>query len=351
MTLFETLQHVVERSFSIREYPCLLEQLKRFEKEKPFAGMRLLYAAPLTQNTQVALLPVVAGGAELTLSWPEIIEADPEVVALFQSKGVRCYEKVPDVLSFDVILDCCGEHADLEARYGYVELTRSGLSYYHSLSGRPCLDVDSTLIKNLETVLGTGDGLLRAMKQSGFEDLKNKKVLLFGYGKVGVGISRAMVSEQARLTVVELRDKPVDSAIAEWIKADDTKSVLAAVAEADFIITATGLSGVIEKYYPLQAFLKSKAVLINMGAEDEYGESVPGQSVANQKAAFNFILEEPTQMKFIDPVFALYNECASLLISQSWAEGIRRPPEVLVQSLVDTFCRDQGYSRTDFEIR
>ncbi|KEQ19008.1 NAD(P)-dependent oxidoreductase [Endozoicomonas numazuensis] len=351
MTLFQTLQHAVDRSFSTREYPCLLEQMKRFENEKPFSGKRILYAAPLTQNTQVALLPMVAGGAELTLSWPEIIDADPEVVALFQSKGVSCYEKVPDVLSFDVILDCCGDHADLEARDGYVELTRSGLSYYHSLNGKPCLDVDSTLVKNLETVLGTGDGLLRAMKQSGYENLKDKKVLLFGYGKVGVGISRALLSEQAQVTVVELRKRPAGNGIAGWIKADDEQSVLAAVAEADFIVTATGLYGFIEKYYPLQAFLESKAVLINMGAEDEYGKSVPDQSVENNKAAFNFILEEPTQMKFIDPIFALYNESASLLISQPWAEGIRQPPEVLVQSLVDKFCRAQGYSRVDFEIR
>ena len=349
MTLFDTVKLAVERSFSVREYPCLLEQLNRFEKVKPFAGKRLLYAAPLIGNTQVALLPIIAGGAELTLSWPEIIEADPEVVALFQSKGVRCYENVPDGLSFDVILDCGGDHAHLEASSGFVELTRSGLNYYRNLKGKICLDVDSTLVKNLETVLGTGDGLLRAMKQLGVS-VKGKKVLLFGYGKVGVGISRSLSAQKALVTVVERRDRPERDGITGWIKADDTPKVLAAVAEADFIITATGLAGVIEKNYPVQAFLESQATLINMGAEDEYGESFPEQAVENHKAAVNFILEEPTHMTFIDPIFALYNECAALLLSQPWGEGVRKPPEVLVQSLVDKFCREQCYSRADFEI-
>ncbi|WP_062264855.1 hypothetical protein [Endozoicomonas arenosclerae] len=350
MTLFDTVKHAVERSFTVNEYPCLHEQLGRFEQEKPFAGKQILYAAPLTENTQVALLPMIAGGAELTLSWPEIIEADPEVVALFQSQGICCYKQVPDVLSFDVILDCGGHHADLEARYGYVELTRSGLNYYHRLKGKPCLDVDSTEVKNLETVLGTGDGLLRAMKQSGYQALKDKKALLFGYGKVGVGICRALKAEQAQVSVVELRDRPAGNGVADWIKADDVSTVLAAVADSDFIITATGFGGVIEQNYPVKAFLESPATLINMGAEDEYGESFPEKAIENDKSAFNFILEEPTHMKFIDPIFALYNECAALLISQPWGEGIRQPPEVLVQSLVGRFCRDQGYNRKDFQV-
>jgi adenosylhomocysteinase len=349
MTLYEKVKQVVERNFTPADYPCLLDQMKRFSEEKPFAGKHLLYAAPLTCNTQVALLPVLAGGAELTVSWPGVFTADPEVVALLQSEGINCYEKVPDALGFDIILDCCGDHADFKSQYGYVELTRSGLDYYQGIKGKTCLNVDSTLVKNAEAILGTGDGLQRAMEAEGYgENLAGKNVLLFGYGKIGQGICRMLLGQQVSMTVVELMPARSPSEQIRWLIADDVENVLSAVADADFIITATGQPNSIQDNYPVQSFLDSKAVLLNMGAVDEYGSEFPDDVIENRKTAFNFILDEPTQMKFIDPVFALFNESAALLLSQSWPEGIRNPPDVLVHSLVDRFCCEQGYERKEF---
>ena len=351
MSLSDKILEFVKEKFSPSQYSCLNEQLQRFKIQKPFSGHKVLYAAPLSVNTLVAMLPIVFGGADLSVSWPEITNPDKKGLAFLQSCGVPCYKEVPNTLSFDITLDCCGDHATIESTRGYVELTRSGLAKYNNLKGKTCFDIDSNLVKNIETILGTGDSLVRAMKQTGYEELQGKKVLLFGFGKVGRGLNRALQLEGVHVSVVELIEQPQKyKKSIDWINSSSKEQVLSAVADADFIITATGINGVIQNNYPIQPFLDSKAVLINMGAVDEYGSDFPNEAIVNNKTPFNFILDEPTSMIFIDPTFALYNECAALLLSQTWAEGIQQPPESIVQSLVDKFCSENGYSREEFMI-
>ncbi|XP_019853739.1 PREDICTED: uncharacterized protein LOC109583023 [Amphimedon queenslandica] len=351
-SLSENILVFIKEKFSPSQYSCLNEQLERFEIQKPFSGCKVLYAAPLSLNTLVAMLPIAFGGADLSVSWPEITTPDEKALSFLQTCGVPCYKKVPDTLSFDIILDCCGDHAAIESTRGYVELTRSGLAQYHNLKGKTCFDVDSNPVKNIETTLGTGDGLVRALKQSGYLELQGKEVLLFGFGKVGRGITRALQLEGLHVSVVELIEKPqkYNQSTINWISSNSKERVLSAVGDADFIVTATGVNGVIQNNYPIQPFLDSKAILINMGAVDEYGSDFPNEAILNNKTPLNFILDEPTSMSFIDPTLALYNECGALLASQSWDEGIQQPPNSIVQSLVDKFCGEHGYSREELMI-
>ena len=205
MSIESAIFQLISSYYSPDEYPCLNHQLKEFAKEKPFAGKKLLYAAPLTRNTLVALLPVIAGGGDVTISWPDIIEADQEVLAFMSGLGVACYQQVPESQTFDLIFDCCGKYTNYSATLGHIELTRSGLDKYRIQSSKVCLEVDSTLIKNFETTLGTGESLVRAMKQAGFTELAGQRVLVFGFGKVGQGICRALLNEHADVHIVELQ--------------------------------------------------------------------------------------------------------------------------------------------------
>lgn len=348
MSLLEKTLQAVKNNFSTSEYPCLDEQFQRFATDKPLAGRKVLYGAPLTRNTQVALLPMLASEAELTVSWPPIIPPDQKVLELLQKEGVECLPEASSSHCFDVILDCCGANASCQATAGYVELTRSGLRHYQCAKDKTCIDIDSTRVKKAETILGTGDGLLRAMEQKGYSDLQGKKVLLFGYGKVGQGICRALLQKQTNITVVEVQSNLRLPEGVHWIGSTDTEAILQALSTSDFVITATGIPGVIEKNYPVRAFIDSKAVLINMGAEDEYGQEFQSSRVENHKTALNFILEEPTLMKFMDPIFTLFNESAALLVSDTWPTGIQSPPDRLVESLIDRFCLAQGYQKEAF---
>ncbi len=348
MPLLESVFQAVQTMFPESEYPCLNSQFKHFATEKPLSEKQLLYAAPLTRNTLVALLPMLASEAKLTLSWPPIITPDPKVLELLKLGGLTYLDRSINTPDFDIILDCCGVHSDLEASDGYIELTRSGLQYYQGIANKTCFDIDSTRVKKAETTLGTGDGLLRALEQEGFASIRDKHVLLFGFGKVGQGICRALRDKVTKITVVELFQSPNLPEKVNFIHATDTLAILSALTTTSIVVTATGVSGVIEKNYPTQPFIDSKAVLINMGAEDEYGPSFSKSRVKNNKTPINFILEEPTSMKFMDPIFTLFNECAVLLATQSWPTGIIEPPESIVSSVINNFCEAQGYKANDF---
>lgn len=53
--------------------------------------------------------------------------------------------------------------------------------------------------------------------------------------------------------------------------------------------------------------MNGPALIANMGVEDEFGPEVPAERVLNAKSPLNFVLEEPTHLKYIDPTMALDN--------------------------------------------
>lgn len=55
-----------------------------------------------------------------------------------------------------------------------------------------------------------------------------------------------------------------------FVDMEDPDAVVAAVRRATHIVTATSVAGVIGRRYPVEPFLEGQ-VLVNIGAEDEYG--------------------------------------------------------------------------------
>ena len=59
-----------------------------------------------------------------------------------------------------------------------------------------------------------------------------------------------------------------------------------------------------------------------MGVEDEWGPAVPPDKVLNGKEPLNFILDEPTLLRYIDPTMALHNYAAVQLMQGGTVPGI-----------------------------
>lgn len=104
---------------------------------------------------------------------------------------------------------------------------------------------------------------------------------------------------------------------------NDRTAVGNAVKEAYAIVTATGIAGAAGSCCSPGVFIRSGALLANMGVEDEYGAQVPAAGVLVNKQPVNFIQEESTQMKYIDATMGLHNEGASI-----W-QPIRKRPDLL----------------------
>ncbi len=357
-------EEVINDAYEPREYPALALLSDEWMNTRPFEGLKVLAATPIFRNTLIQYRALMAGGAELYVGRADgsangtSMPCDKAVVALLRESGIpvisdgdiRC-GKVDD--DFDLILDCAGQFSFCNPRVGFVELTRSGVQFFEK-SAFPVYVADSGIVKRIETTLGTGDGCFRALDQLGFGVLgyEGKNLVVFGSGKVGCGI--ALQGVRRGMNVCTITDKRRMGTGGDFCRvlenngvriedcADDV-AVSTAVAACHFVVTATGVKGALTSAALAAILNDSKIVAANMGVEDEFGEAVPSARVLNQKAPLNFMLEEPTHLKYIDASLALHAALGERLLQQSAGcqvgfpfAGPQEPPQDLEQRLLMT---------------
>ena len=337
---------IVKSSYSGPEYPVLGAFSREWAFSRPFEGLRVLAATPVFRNTLLQYRALLAGGANLVVgiagSGKDCAGADAAgaampcdlgIVDVLRENGIpvigvqEALEMEAAGCGFDLILDCAGQFSACHPRFGFVELTRSGVQFYENCE-HPVYVADSGIVKRIETCLGTGEGYVRALSQLGYDycldsgaDGVGKKFVVFGSGKVGQGIVLQLLRSGANVQVVtdcsrgscaflDANDVPVTDC-------NDLDGVAALVRDADFVVTATGVKGALDRPQIVEALLASDAVLANMGVEDEYGPGVPATRVLAEKKPLNFILEEPTHLKYIDASLALHAALGELLVREA----------------------------------
>lgn len=329
--LEKKLLKLIFQNYTKDDFPCLLDQSIRFKKNKPFRGLRILSATPIFKNYYAKILPLISGGADLVITSPKFIKSSEEVIEKLISIGVEYNEKINGNQKFDFILDCGAEHLHVSS-LGYVELTKSGESKYVR-SGKRFINVDSSNCKIIEDRYGTSDGFIRAMKKAGYSDLKGLKALLIGYGKVGSGVGDEIINRGGEIKFFDPNIK--DFSPKKILSPEEIISF-----SPDIVITATGVESAVEKSGLVPILKKSNAVLVNLGVEDEYGKLFDKTEVLNSKMPLNFILPEPTKLRFLDPTFALQNECLIELIFNRDILNSVKPPKHLDDSMCEIFFRN-----------
>ena len=332
----KTLKPLIAARYRPEEYPALAEQSARWEAEKPLESLSLLDATPVFRNTLSKYIPLLKAGARLTVGLAEDFPHDPAVAALLQEHGIpvlRSNENTRE--KFDLVLDCAAAFAHLEPRIGYVELTRSGIEYYQGKE-KPVFVADSGAIKRIETCLGTGESYFRAMEMLGYSDWKSRPLIVFGSGKVGTGLVLYAARKGARITVVTdpaCVSGQIAKAVEKIIDYRDREAVSQAIREAYAVVTATGVANALAGVS--DALNRSEALLANMGVEDEFGKEVPEERVLGRKRPLNFLLEEPTHLKYIEATMALHNEGAVWLAAHPGASGLNNPPAEIESRLLE----------------
>ncbi len=369
MDLQSIFSSVLDEVYEKNEYPALVALQSEWNETRPFEGLRVLVATPIYRNTMTQYRALVAGGAELLVGLSGM--NDPDVVDFMGEWGVSVVTPAEMLEAesrgefVDLVLDCAGPFAGLHPKIGFVELTRSGVQYYKDAK-KPVFVADSGIVKRIETSLGTGDGYFRALEKLGYGVFGEKtqgagfeglRLLVFGSGKVGSGIALQGVRRGCNVTVVTdlKRGQPGNDAQSENAKnaanpeksansmpagdfsavllqngvevvdCHDYAAVAALIEKADFVVTATGVKNALAAPELKKSLLSTKAVLANMGVEDEYGEAVPAERVLNAKGPLNFILEEPTHLKYIDTSLALHAALAELLVQEAKSQGLGMP--------------------------
>ena len=332
MDILSSIEKHLQGLYRKEEYPALYHQRLLWEKEKPLQGVRLLDATPLFNNTLLKYSALLSAGAEVTIGISDKLPHDPQCLSFVRGIGMNVITDRDSVPSIDVIMDCGAIFSHCGAASGYVELTRSGY-YGYKDSEKPVFMTDSGRIKEIETSLGTGEGYFRAMHQLGFNDLTGKRLLVFGSGKVGRGIIICGLNRGMELLTV--------TDTIQYIKPDcpaidfrDSAAVRTEIAQSDYIVSATGIGSSLAQY--AEDLYGSDAIIANMGVEDEFGPDLPASRVLNAKMPLNFILTEPTRLRYIDATMALDNEGALYLTrDKNLSKGIITPPADMEKLLID----------------
>ncbi|MBP5586857.1 MAG: hypothetical protein J6Y92_10950 [Lentisphaeria bacterium] len=304
-----------------RDYPALAAQARHWCETRPLEGLRVLCGTPLFLNTLAQYAALLEGGADLTVVYSDELGYDPAIPDFLAGIGLKlCHgaEEAAAAGPFDAVLDCSALNRQVQSRFGYCELTRSGVHVYGAdPPDKPVFAADSGRIKSIETVLGTGDGCLRGLRHIGV-DPAGKTALLFGHGRVGRGIEYALTQAGATVRIVD----PAQGRVFTPALLNGT----------DIVIAATGVRSALAAYARL--LLDSGALLVNMGADDEFGPGIPPDRAVNRKRPVNFMLPEPTATRYIDPTLALHNAGILELMQSSGASGILTPSAPLEDSIL-----------------
>lgn len=328
----------IHAEFDPDEYFLLREQCKSWSKTQALRGLKILHNVPLYHNTLLKIEPLLLAGAEVWVSIPKNIPSNDSTISVVRRLGLPLITK-PQALDqqFDIVLDCSADYANyLKPRLGVVELTGTG-SYIYSRSKNsyPVISVDASKLKLFETMLGTGEGFWRALQQWINTDWLDKRIVVFGFGKVGRGIAYYLKNKVADVSIIEIDSNQARLARTQGFSAyelDDPK-LIKALNASFVIVTATGQEGAISKHFKDKAPFANK-FLVNMGVHDEYGEMFAIEEVLFQKQALNFSLKEPTRLKYLDPIFYAHNLGAALLLTENFAPGYYPFPEQISEKII-----------------
>ena len=351
---------VINEAYDPREYPALSLLADYWISLRPFEGVKVLVATPIFRNTLVQYQALLAGSADLYVGYASgkngaAMPSDKKIVRLIQENDIPVVTdcdirsgKVAD--DFDLILDCAGQFSFCHPKKGFVELTRSGVQFFEK-SEYPVYVADSGIVKRIETVLGTGDGYFRALEKLGFSDFEGKRLVVFGSGKVGCGISLQGIRRGMKVcSITDTGNVNPSTDFRRVLLNNDVRVesflydevVSRVIAEADFLVTATGVKNALTWAAVSALKENSKLVAANMGVEDEFGEFVAETRVLNNKAPLNFMLDEPTHLKYIDTSLALHAALGKRLLDDYVEvgnvpfKGPQNPPEDIEQKLLMT---------------
>jgi adenosylhomocysteinase len=331
--------------FAADDMPFLRRARRRALRTRPYAGLAVLHNVPLTAETMCKIEVLVAGGADLVVTSPSFTEADPRSVAALAAAGVEFRTEYRFSEEFDVVLDCGGELQPLVTpRLGTCELTRTGTLRYRAANpAYPVIAVDESRVKNLESLLGTGRAFVHAFRRLVDEPIDGKPFLVFGYGKVGKGVVRALAPHTDRIGVVDTDPGAVDAARlagCDAMHATEADRVEAWAGQAFAVVTATGVPGIVSSGYDAGPF--RGAHLANMGGEDEFGEAFTTGDVLYGKRPVNFAHSDPHAMRYLDPVFHAHNLGIDLLACAQPGPGVTPFPAFLADEIVDAWQRVSG---------
>ena len=257
-----------------REWMPVLRKIReKFEKEKPFEGLKVGMALHLEKKTAVLVETIVAGGAEAAITSCNPLTTDDDVAAAVadfaqvyawaNETEEEYYQNLNTVLDFkpDFVID---DGADLMTLlhtkrkellpnvFGGNEETTTGVIRLKNMAKEgilqfPVMAVNDALMKHhFDNRYGTGQSAIEGILRATNRLLSGATVVVAGYGWVGRGIARNLQGLKATVIVVEVDPIRALEALYDGFIVTNMLDALQKY-KPDFVITATGDRDVVRK--------------------------------------------------------------------------------------------------------
>lgn len=275
--------------WAFKDMPVLGQIKERFEKEQPFAGLKLSACVHVTKETAALCIVMKAGGADAILVASNPLSTQDDVAAALvkhygiptfavAGESVETYKAhIKEALNHnpDIIIDDgCDIVSTIHAEYpeiadkviGSTEETTTGIIRLQALEREgklkfPAVGVNSSLTKHLyDNRYGTGqssmDGIIRAANIL----IAGKKIVISGYGWCGKGCAMRAKALGADVIICEVDPlKALEAAMEGYrvMPIDEASKI------GDIFLTVTGNKHVVDVKHIMQ--MKNGAFLANAG--------------------------------------------------------------------------------------
>lgn len=275
--------------WAFKDMPVLTSIKERFEKEQPFAGLKLSACVHVTKETAALCVVMKAGGADGILVASNPLSTQDDVAAAlvrhygiptfaiagetteqYKAHIVEALNHKPDI----IIDDGCDIVSAIHANYpevaekviGSTEETTTGIQRLQALEAEgklkfPAVGVNTSETKHLyDNRYGTGqssmDGILRAANIL----IAGKTVVISGYGWCGKGCAMRAKALGANVIVCEVDPLKALEAAMEGYR---VMPIADAAKEGDIFLTVTGNKHVVDIEHILN--MKNGAFVANAG--------------------------------------------------------------------------------------
>ena len=271
-----------------RNMPLLRAIKDDFEKNKPFAGVKVTLSVHMEAKTACLCRTLAAGGAEMHATGCNPLSTQDDVAAALAAGGMSVfawhaatpqdYERHLTMAlesGPNVIIDDGGDlisimHTKLQhlipGVYGGCEETTTGIKRLYSMAADkslkfPMIAVNNAQCKYLfDNRYGTGQSVWDGINRTTNLIVAGKCVVIAGYGWCGKGIAMRAKGYGARVVITEIDPVKALEAVMDGF---EVLTMDEAVVPGDLFITATGCADVItERHFNR---IKDGAILCNAG--------------------------------------------------------------------------------------
>ncbi len=268
--------------------PVLSQIQEEYKRSRPFKGIRVGMALHVEPKTACLVRTLEAGGAKVAITGCNPLSTQDDTTEALAAKGTKAYAKYGQTSSeyyrsLNKVLDTkphlviddgmdliymlhTSRKELLDGIRGGCEETTTGIHRLRAMARDgvlkfPVMDVNDARSKHLfDNYYGTGESVMSAIMATTNTMVSGKNFVVAGYGYCGSGLAKKASGLGASVIVTE-----VDPVRALKARMDGFRvmRMQQAAKIADFIVTTTGMKGIITAEH-FKA-MKDKCILANAG--------------------------------------------------------------------------------------